>query len=80
MTYSRHHSFVVDVFDALGRDLPRAVAFFRHVDAIKPSAAGVMKAHGFASGNSVDFIRAYEAAVVETTRNALAELPPAALP
>lgn len=72
MTYSRHYPFLESVFDALGRDLARTVAFFGRVDRIKPSAAGVMKRHGIGAENSVEHIRAYEAAVVETIRKALA--------
>lgn len=73
MTYSRHYPFLENVFEALGRDLARTVAFFRHVDRIKPSRAAVMKRHRIATENSVEFIRAYEAAVVETIRKALPE-------
>jgi hypothetical protein len=73
MTYSRHYPFLESVFDALGRDLARTVAFFRHVDQVKPSRAAVMKRHRIATEKSVEFIRAYEAAVVETIRQALQE-------
>ena len=59
--------------DALGRVLARTVAFFRRVDAIKPSPNEVMKKRGIASHDSVEFIRAYEAAVVATIEKALAE-------
>ncbi len=72
MTYSRHYPFLESVFDALGRDLARTVAFFRHVDALKPASADVMKRHGIAAENSLEYIRAYEAAVVDTIRKALA--------
>jgi len=72
MTYSRHYPFMESVFDALGRDLARTVAFFRQVDLLKPSAADVMKRHGIANEKSVEFVRANEAAVVETIRKALA--------
>jgi hypothetical protein len=71
MTYSRHYPFLESVFDALGRDLGRSVAFFRHVDAIKPSRAGVLRQHGNAGEDSLIFIRAYEVAIVETIRAAL---------
>lgn len=70
MTYSRHYPFMVSVFDALGRDLPRTIAFFRHVDTIKPEPEAVMKQHRHNKG-SVEFVRAYEAAVTETIRKAL---------
>ena len=73
MTYSRHYPFLESVFEALGRDLARTVAFFSHVDKIKPSRAAVMKQHRIAAEDSVDFIRAYEAAVVEAVRKTLAE-------
>lgn len=52
--------------DALGRDLAWTVAFFKHVDAIKPSRAEVMARHGLKNDSGVEFTRAYEAAVVET--------------
>ena len=68
MTYSRHYPFLESVFDALGRDLARTVAFFRHVDKIKPTRVAVMQRHRIAEENSMEFIRAYEAAVVETIR------------
>lgn len=73
MTYSRHYPFLESVFDALGRDLARTVAFFKRVDAMKPSQFDVMERHRIASGKSVELIRAYEAAVVETIEQALAE-------
>ncbi|MGH8633667.1 MAG: aminopeptidase [Burkholderiales bacterium] len=73
MTYSRHYPLLESVYDALGRDLARTVAFFRRVDAIKPSPNAVMKEHDIASKDSVDFIRAYEAAVVGTIEKALTE-------
>ncbi len=72
MTYSRHYPFLESVFDALGRDLPRTITFFRHVDNIKPDPEAVMKQHRLSKG-SVEFVRAYEAAVAETIRKALAE-------
>lgn len=68
MTYSRHYPFLESVFDALGRDLARTVAFFRHVDKIKPSRVAVMRRHRIAEESSMESIRAYEAAVVETIR------------
>jgi hypothetical protein len=73
MTYSRHYPFLESVFEALGRDLARTVAFFRHVDKIKPSGAAVMKRHRIVDEKSVEYLRAYEAAVVETIRKALAD-------
>lgn len=72
MTYSRHYPFLESVFDALGRDVARTVAFFRRVDEIKPDPEDIMKQHRVTQG-SVAFIRAYETAVVETIRKALAD-------
>jgi predicted small lipoprotein YifL len=73
MTYSRHYPLLESVYDALGRDLRRTVAFFRHVDAIKPSPDKFMEEHDIASKDSLDFIRAYEAEVVRTIEAALAQ-------
>jgi len=73
MTYSRHYAFMESVFEALGRDLPRTVAFFKHADRIKPSPVAVMKRDRIADERSAAFIRAYEVAVVETIRKALAD-------
>jgi hypothetical protein len=72
MTYSRHYPLLEGVFDALGHDLERTVAFFRHVDRIKPSRRAVMQQHGLATEESVEFIRLYEAAIVGTIKQALA--------
>ena len=74
MTYSRYFPFLESVFVALDRDLARTVAFFRQVDAKKPSHASVMKRHGLKSDRGVDFVRAYEAAVVELIEKMLAEV------
>lgn len=72
MTYSRHYPFLESVFDALGRDLAKTVALFRHVDEVKPTSAAVMKRYRIANKNSVEYIRANEAAVLETIRKELA--------
>ena len=72
MTYSRHYPLMESVFDALGRDPARMVEFFRHVDKIKPSSAQVMEWQRIGGERSVEFVRAYELAVVETIRAALA--------
>ena len=71
MTYSRHFPFLESVHDALGQDLARTVTFFSQVDRIKPSKAAVMKERGIADETSVQFVRAYEAALVATIREAL---------
>ena len=73
MTYARHYPLMESVFEALGGDLARTVAFFRQIDKLKPSKAAVMKRHRLASVEDVKFIRAYEAAIVETIRKALPE-------
>jgi hypothetical protein len=73
MTYRRHYPLMESVHNALGHDLARTVAFFKYVDGIKPSRASVMTRHGIAIQTSVEFIRTYESAVVETLSNALAE-------
>lgn len=80
MTYSRHYPLIERAFDALGRDLARTVAFFKQVDALRPSAAEVMAQHGLKTHTGVDFIRAYEAAVVETIEAELAKAGHAAKP
>ena len=71
MTYNRHFPYLEQVFDALGRDLARTVAFFRKVDALKPSKAGVVKRHSLKNDRGVEFVRAYEEAVLETIRKEL---------
>jgi hypothetical protein len=75
MTYSRHFPLFERVYEAHGSDLARTVAFFRRVDASKPTPAEVMKKHKIADKDSVEFIRAYEAAVVRTIEAALAKVP-----
>jgi hypothetical protein len=73
MTYSRHYPLFERVYDALGRDLARTVAFFKRVDTIKPTRDEVMKKYGIADKDGVDFIRAYEAEIAGTIEAALAE-------
>jgi len=72
MTYSRHYPFLEGVLEAHDYDLARAVAFFREVDRAKPAPAAVMRQHAIGSEKSAAFLRAYEAAVIETMRKALA--------
>ncbi|MGH8649712.1 MAG: aminopeptidase, partial [Burkholderiales bacterium] len=71
MTYSRYYPLLESVYEALGRDLARTVAFFRRVDAVKPSPNEVMKKYGIASRDSVKFIRNYEAEIARTIKAAL---------
>ncbi|HUF81849.1 MAG TPA: aminopeptidase [Burkholderiales bacterium] len=73
MTYSRHFPYLETVFLTLRSDLGRTVAFFRKVDAMKPSRASILKRHRLKDDESVEFIRAYEDAVLETIRRVLAE-------
>jgi len=72
MTYSRHYPFLESVLEAHDHDLGRAFAFFQRVDRIKPSPAAVMRQHGIASAKSAEFLRAYEAAVMDVMRQQLA--------
>jgi hypothetical protein len=55
----------------LGRDLPRTVDFFRQVDRAKPTRAEVMKRHGIKNEHSVELVRAYENAIIETIAHLL---------
>ena len=73
MTYSRHFPMLEGVFVALDRDLARTVAFFRRVDARKPSRADIVKRYGLKSDRGVEFIRANEAAVVQLIEQMLAQ-------
>lgn len=73
MTYSRHYPLFESVHDALGGDLGRTVAYFKRVDEIKPSPREVMKRHRIVSDQGLAYVRAYEAAIVETIEKTLAE-------
>jgi hypothetical protein len=75
MTYSRHHALIERVYETLGRDLARTVAFFKRVDAAKPSPADVVKRNRLAGEDGVDFVRAYESAIVETIERELNVIP-----
>jgi hypothetical protein len=72
MTYSRHFPYLESVFEAQGRDLARTVAFFRRVDALKPARAAFLKQQKLKTEESVEFVRAYEAAVLQTIARELA--------
>jgi hypothetical protein len=71
MTYSRHYPFLEEVFEALGRDIARAVAFFREVDATRPGPEDVMRQHGLKSTESVEYLRAFENSVITTAREVM---------
>jgi hypothetical protein len=73
MTYSRHYPRLAHVHDALGGDLARTVEFFRKVDRMRPTEAAIMKKHRIKSATSLEFIRAYEEAVIDTIERALAQ-------
>ena len=66
MTYSRHYPLLENVHEALGNDLNKTVAFFKQVDKLKPTRAAVMKRQRITDEKTAQFVRAYEAAVVET--------------
>ena len=72
MTYSRHFPYLEGVHIALGRDLARTVEFFRRVDARKPNKAAMLKQRKLKTEN-LEFIRDYEAAVIDTIEKLLAE-------
>jgi len=73
MTYSRHYPFLESIHDALGGDLARTVEFFSRVDRAKPARAAVLKQLRLKDEKSVEFVRAYEAVVVETAAKLLKE-------
>jgi len=73
MTYSRHYPFLEEVHAALGSDIARTMAFFKRVDAAKPTPREVMKRLRLKSETGVEFLRAYEAEVVKTIEKLLAE-------
>ena len=72
MTYSRHYVFFETVFQSLGRDLARTVAFFKCVDEAKPRTQEVLKKHRLRTDRGVKFIRTYEAAIIQDIEQALA--------
>lgn len=71
MTYSRHYPLLEAVHETLGQDLSKTVAFFKQVDKVNPTRAAVMKRHRITDEKSARFVRANEAAVVETIENLL---------
>jgi hypothetical protein len=71
MTYDRHYPLFVSIHGLLGSDLARTVHFFKVVDARKPDTDQVMKQKRLRNEDSVAFVRAYEAAVIETIRTEL---------
>ena len=73
MTYSRHFPYLEQVVNRLHGDLPQIVEFFRYVDRRKPSADELMRRYRIAERKSVQFVRSYEAAVIETIEQVLRE-------
>ena len=67
----RHYPLLETVHETLGNDLTKTVAFFKQADKLKPARAAVMKRLRISDEKSVQFVRAYEAAVVETITIAL---------
>lgn len=71
MTYDRHFPLFLSIHGLLGNNLARTVSFFKEVDARKPAPEQVMKQRRLRDERSVAFIRAYEAAVIETVKTEL---------
>ena len=57
--------------DAMDGDLARTVAFFKSVDQRKPTPAQLKKQLRINDEKSVEFVRAYEAAIVRTIESML---------
>jgi hypothetical protein len=72
MTYSRHHGALEAVVDRFGADLAAAVAFFRTVDARKPTPEQLLQRHGISDKKSLAFVRASEQAILDGAAAALA--------
>jgi hypothetical protein len=71
MTYSRYYPLLEEVYDAQTGDLARTVAFFRQVDLAKPPPALVQGQKQIADTGSVEFLRAYESAIIDAVRAAV---------
>jgi len=71
MTYSRHYPLLERVYEAMDGDLARTVAFFKSVDQRKPTPAQLKKQLRINDEKSVEFVRAYEAAIVRTIESML---------
>jgi hypothetical protein len=71
MTYSRHQDALEAVVDRMGTDLARSVAFFRGVDARKPTPQQLLCQHAIRDEKSLAFVRAYEEAILSTTAASL---------
>jgi hypothetical protein len=71
MTYDRYYPLFLSIHGLFGSDLARTVTFFKMIDARRPAPEQVMKRKGLRDEKSVAFIRAYEAAVIETVQREL---------
>jgi hypothetical protein len=71
MTYSRHYGYLEGVLDRLGPDLARTVEFFRAVDARKPPRSAIVQRLQQKDEKSVEVVRAYEQATLETIGRSL---------
>jgi hypothetical protein len=71
MTYSRHQDALEAAVDRMGTDLARSVAFFRGVDARKPTPQQLLRQHAIRDQKSLAFVRAYEEAILATTAASL---------
>ena len=78
MTYSRHYPLLESVYEALGRDLARTVAFFKRVDEAKPAGPAGAAPQRVGGEHSTEYIRAYESTLIERVRRALASATPGA--
>jgi len=68
MTYSRHYPALERIAVEWRNDLRGMIQFFRLVDARKPSTEDVLKRSGAKDDKQPQFLRAYEAAVLDTIR------------
>lgn len=66
MTYSRHYARLESVVDRVGPDLARVLAFFRTVDAAKPTPEELLQRRSLDDRKSLAFVRANEDAVIRT--------------
>lgn len=68
MTYSRHYPALERIAEAWRDDLAGMIQFFRLVDARKPPREELLKQLALSDEKHADFLRAYEAAVLDVAR------------
>lgn len=68
MTYSRHYPALARIADAWRDDLPGMIQFFRMADARKPPKEVFLKRSGTTDEKNAQFLRIYEAAVLDSIR------------